>query len=102
VAFRSHCQFLHRSYFASALLEPPFDPLKSPFFRSVLAAYGGACAILGKVRSLYSREPIMIMRFSFFWIHAFSAAVILASVAIRAPDCTLAPTALAVFGVCDL
>lgn len=85
---------LHRSYFACALLEPPFEPLRSPFSRSVLAAYGSSCAILGKVRSLYSREPIIIMRFSLFWTHAFSAAVILASITIRAPDCTLAQTSL--------
>ena len=88
----------YRSYFACALLEPPFDPLGSPFSRSVLAAYGSACAILSQVRSLYAREPVIILRFPFFWTHAFSAAVMLASIAIRAPDCTLALTALVEFG----
>ena len=40
----------------------------------------------------------MIMRFSLFWTSAFSAAVILGSIAIRAPDCRLAQTALVEFG----
>jgi hypothetical protein len=38
------------------------------------------------------------MRFSFFWTHAFSAAVILGAIVIRAPDCTLAATSLSEFG----
>lgn len=68
------------------------------FARSVLAAYGSACAILGGIRALYAKEPILMMRFVLFWTHGFSAAVALGSIAIRAPDCTLAPTALVEFG----
>lgn len=90
---------LHRAYFASALLEPPYDPLGSVYSRSVLAAYGSACAIIARIKNLYSLEPVLTARFSFFWIHSFSAAVTLASLAIRAPDCRLAPTALLEFDV---
>jgi len=90
--------FLHRSYFACALLEPPFDPLRGRFSRSVLAAYASACAVLGRIRTLYAREPIIMVRFSFFWTHSFSAAVILGAIATRAPDCPLAATALVEFG----
>ncbi|KIM27212.1 hypothetical protein M408DRAFT_330132 [Serendipita vermifera MAFF 305830] len=88
---------LHRTYFAGALLEPPYDPLGSVYARSVLAAYGSACAILGKIRSLYSRQPILMMRVAIFWTYAFTAAVTLGSIAARAPDCRLAPTALVEF-----
>ncbi|KAG8782072.1 hypothetical protein FRC15_007579 [Serendipita sp. 397] len=88
---------LHRSYFACALLEPPFDPLRSKYSRSVLAAYASACAILGRIRTLYAREPIIIARFTLFWTHSFSAAVMLGAIATRAPDCPLAATAIIEF-----
>ncbi|CAG8705478.1 16532_t:CDS:2, partial [Acaulospora colombiana] len=39
-------QLFPRSYFARALLEPPFDPLNSPYARSVFASYASACVIL--------------------------------------------------------
>lgn len=88
---------LHRSYFARALLEPPFDPLRGQYSRSVLAAYASACAVLGRIRTLYAREPIIMARFPFFWTHSFSAAVILGAIVTRAPDCPLAATALVEF-----
>lgn len=89
-----------RSYFARALLEPPFDPLRGQYSRSVLAAYASACAVLGRIRTLYAREPIIMARFPFFWTHSFSAAVILGAIVTRAPDCPLATTALVEFGTC--
>ncbi|PVG04495.1 hypothetical protein CPB86DRAFT_771214 [Serendipita vermifera] len=88
---------LHRSYFACALTEPPFEPLRHRFSRSVLAAYASACAVLGRIRSLYARESIIMARFNFFWTHSFSAAVILGVIVTRAPDCPLAATALVEF-----
>lgn len=60
--------------------------------------YASACAILGRIRTLYAREPIIITRFWFFWTHSFSAAVMLGAIVTRAPDCALAPTALIEFG----
>ncbi|KAG8820773.1 hypothetical protein FRC17_010057, partial [Serendipita sp. 399] len=85
------------AYFAYALLEPPHDPLRSKYSRSVLAAYASACAILGRIRTLYAREPIIIARFTLFWTHSFSAAVVLGAIATRAPDCPLAETAMVEF-----
>lgn len=85
---------LHRSYFACALLERPFTPLKSPYTPSFLASYGSACAIVGCVRRLYAQEPVIIMRMSLFWTYCFTATVILAAIVIRAPDCSLAGPAL--------
>jgi hypothetical protein len=89
----------NRSYFAAALLEPPFEPLRSRFSRSVLAAYASACAVLGRIRTLYAREPIIIVRFTLFWTHSFTAAVLLGAIASRAPDCPLAATALVEFSM---
>ncbi|PVF92901.1 hypothetical protein CPB86DRAFT_716551 [Serendipita vermifera] len=88
---------LHRAYFACALLEPPYEPLASQYSRSVLAEYASACTILSHVRTLYAREPIMSMRFAFFWVHSFSAAIVLGAIVTRAPDCSIAPNALTEF-----
>lgn len=100
-AFISSCTKSYttrRCYFAAALLDPHFDLLKNQYSRSVLAAYASSCAILGRVRALYALEPVIIMKFSFFWTHGFSAAIILGAIAARAPDCSLASAALVEFG----
>lgn len=39
-----------------------------------------------------------MLRFGFFWTYSFSAAVILSSIVIRAPDCMLAYAASIEFG----
>ncbi|CAG7848171.1 SubName: Full=Uncharacterized protein {ECO:0000313/EMBL:CCA75437.1} [Serendipita indica DSM 11827] len=85
---------LHRSYFASALLLPPFQPFNSPYAPSFASAFASACAILTAVRDLYSREPILIMRFAWFWTYGFTCAVILGVLVARTPDCELAERAL--------
>ena len=87
-----------RPYFACALLQPPFTPLKSPYTPSFLASYGSACAIVGGVRRLYAKEPVIVMRFSLFWTYCFTAVVVIAAIVIRAPDCSLAGPALAELG----
>jgi hypothetical protein len=90
--------YLHRSYFAHAVMEPPYDPLRSKYARSVLAAYGSACAIIGRLRTLQAHEPRLMERFSIFWSHAFSALVIVASIVSRAPACPLSSTAIVEVG----
>jgi hypothetical protein len=90
--------YLHQSYFANAVMEPPYDPLRSKYARSVLAAYGSACAIIGRMRTLQAHEPRLMERFSIFWSHAFSALVIVASIVSRAPACPLSSTAIAEVG----
>jgi hypothetical protein len=81
------------------LLEPPFDLMKSPYTRSVLAAYASATVMLENVRILQEHQAQRMKRATFFWTHAFTAAVILGSIAYRAPDCSLAAPALAEFGM---
>ncbi|PVF92899.1 hypothetical protein CPB86DRAFT_768710 [Serendipita vermifera] len=85
---------LHRSYFARALLEPPFDPLNSRYARSVFASYASACAILTTIRTLYERQSALMLKAAFFWTNAFTAAAILGAIASRAPDSILASTAI--------
>jgi hypothetical protein len=87
-----------RSYFARALLEPPFDPLNSPYARSVLAAYASACVILDTIRTLFEKQRSLMLKEAFFWTNAFTAAAILGAIASRAPDSLLASTAIVDLG----
>lgn len=88
-----------RVYFARALLEPPFDPLSSIYSRSVLAVYASACSIVKGIRLIYEKEPVAVMKYAFFWTQAFSSAAVLATIAIRAPDCPLAKPGMVEFGM---
>ncbi|PVF92897.1 hypothetical protein CPB86DRAFT_146095 [Serendipita vermifera] len=85
---------LHRPFFTHALLEPPFDLMKSPYTRSVLSAYASASVILENIRILQEHQPQRMKRATIFWTNAFTAAVILGAIAVRAPDCSLAAPAL--------
>lgn len=95
--FNTH-YITHRSYFACSLSEPPFEPLRSRYSRSVLAAYAGACAILVRIRKFHEQEPATFKKMAFFGVHGFTAAIVLGSLAARAPDCPLAASALVEFG----
>jgi hypothetical protein len=87
-----------RPYLAAAVLEPPFEPLKGRYTRSVLAAYASACAILAHLRSLYGRHPKVFEKVVFFATVGFTAAAMLGSLAVTAPSCPLAKSALIEFG----
>jgi hypothetical protein len=87
-----------RPYLAVAVLEPPFDPLKGRYTRSVLAAYASACAILAHLRGLYGRHPKIFEKIGFFGNIGFAAVVMLGSLATTAPGCPLAKSALVEFG----
>ncbi|EJD39543.1 hypothetical protein AURDEDRAFT_153771 [Auricularia subglabra TFB-10046 SS5] len=84
--------FLHRSFFARALSENPEDPLQSNFHGSVLAAFRAAFYITTTVRTLHQQTPFCV-RFPFLWSAAFSSCVILGSIVIRSPRCSLAASA---------
>jgi hypothetical protein len=90
--------FSLRSYFARALLEPPFEPLNSPYARSVLAAYASACVILDTIRALFEKQRSLMLKAVLFWTNAFTAAAILGAIASRAPDSLLASTAIVDLG----
>ncbi|GLB35003.1 putative fungal specific transcription factor [Lyophyllum shimeji] len=85
---RSHYQalllmFLHRGFFAQAMTENPLDPLQSPYGQSVLAAYSSACVVLEDTKSQYANKPLLCARIWRIWSLAFSATVIIGTVAIR-------------------
>ncbi|GBE83316.1 hypothetical protein SCP_0503640 [Sparassis crispa] len=72
--------YVHRCFFAQALTDNPIDPLKSQYAPSFLAGYRSACALLLSLREAFVLFPVQIARFWVLWTHAFSAAVMLASV----------------------
>ncbi|KZV99214.1 hypothetical protein EXIGLDRAFT_725850 [Exidia glandulosa HHB12029] len=84
--------YLHRSFFAKALMEHPQDPLKSKYAQSVLASFRSAYYITASARALYAAIPLSL-RFWHFWSQCFSASVILGSIVIRSPGSGLAPAA---------
>ncbi|EJD41074.1 hypothetical protein AURDEDRAFT_186731 [Auricularia subglabra TFB-10046 SS5] len=84
--------FLHRSFFADALMEHPEDPLKSRYAQSVLAAFRSAFYITTSVRAVYDRAPLSL-RFWIYCTQSFSACLILGSVVIKSPGSSLAPPA---------
>ncbi|KAG6864818.1 hypothetical protein C0991_006939 [Blastosporella zonata] len=99
---RSHYQalllmFLHRGFFAQAMSDNALDPLKSPYGESVLAAYTSACVVLEDTKSQYSKRPHLLSRVWRVWSLAFSAAVIVGTVAIRGMHLDLQPPAFKEF-----
>lgn len=67
--------YLHRSFFAQALIDYPHKPLLSPFAASVSAAYHSASMILQAGAHMFDRSADLAMRAWFFLYHIFSAAV---------------------------
>ncbi|KAI0820265.1 fungal-specific transcription factor domain-containing protein [Trametes gibbosa] len=87
--------FLHRSFFAQAIIDCPRNPLRSAYAHSFLAAYRASGTILKVVRDQFSLYPEMCARFWVIWTFAFSSAVVFATVVTRGPRSALAPPALA-------
>ncbi|KZV87137.1 hypothetical protein EXIGLDRAFT_773988 [Exidia glandulosa HHB12029] len=86
---------LHRAFFAKAVSEGP-DPTQSKYQQSVMAAFRAAFYITATLRTLYERVPAVV-RFPHFWSPAFSACVVLVSVVIKCPTCSLASSAMGEF-----
>ncbi|KAI0367567.1 hypothetical protein BV20DRAFT_970326 [Pilatotrama ljubarskyi] len=87
--------FLHRSFFAQAIIDCPRNPLRSAYAHSFLAAYRASGTILKVVREQFSQYPGMCARFWVIWTFAFSSAVVFATVVTRGPRSAMAPPALA-------
>ncbi|KAF9463262.1 fungal-specific transcription factor domain-containing protein [Collybia nuda] len=86
--------YVHRCFFAHAISTHPQDPIKSQYAPSFLAGYRSACTILVSLRQQFSMFPAQIARFWVLWTHAFSAAVMLASVVTHSSQSKVAPAAL--------
>ncbi|KDQ57026.1 hypothetical protein JAAARDRAFT_157067 [Jaapia argillacea MUCL 33604] len=87
--------FIHRSFFAQALLDHPLNPFRSPYAPSYLAAYRCAAIVIKSSIHYFERCPHLIIRFATFWTHVFSASVIVGFVVTRTPTSSIAPSAFA-------
>jgi hypothetical protein len=67
--------YIHRSFFAQAIIEYPVNPLRSPYAGSFLAAYRASATILRTIRDHFAIQPALCSRFWSMWTFAFSAAV---------------------------
>ncbi|KAJ7075114.1 hypothetical protein B0H15DRAFT_934829 [Mycena belliarum] len=89
--------FLHRAFFAQVMIEDAADPMKSPYAHSVLAAYQGACSVLDHTLEQFTKRPLLVSRVWRIWSLAFSAAVVVGTLAIRGINLQLNPLPLEKF-----
>lgn len=75
LACRQVLLFLHRSFFAQAIIDCPRNPLRSAYAPSFLAAYRSSTTVLKVVRDQFNMYPTVCARFWVIWTFAFSAAV---------------------------
>ncbi|KAI9068189.1 hypothetical protein FKP32DRAFT_1609038 [Trametes sanguinea] len=95
--------YVHRCFFAQAIVDNPTDPMRSQYAPSFLAGYRSACALLSSLREQFALFPIQIARFWVLWTHAFSACVMLGSVVTRGGSSKTAQAALSELRIaCDL
>ncbi|KAJ6598179.1 fungal-specific transcription factor domain-containing protein [Mycena vulgaris] len=86
--------YIHRSFFAQAIIEQPVNPLKSTYAPSFLAAYRASATILKSIREQFAVMPNPCARFWTMWTFAFSAAVVFGTVVTRGPRSPLAGAAM--------
>ncbi|KAF5347063.1 hypothetical protein D9758_011653 [Tetrapyrgos nigripes] len=87
--------YIHRAFFAQAIIEHPTNPLKSHYAPSFLAAYRASGTILKSIREQFAIWPIASARFWTMWTFAFTAAVVFGTVVARGPRSPLAQSAMA-------
>ncbi|KZP23890.1 hypothetical protein FIBSPDRAFT_1042717 [Athelia psychrophila] len=85
--------FIHKTYFARALLDHPANPLGSPYAASFLAATRCASAII-RSSAQYIKETEYYTRWWILWAQLFSAAMMTGLIVTRAPSSSFAPAAL--------
>ncbi|KAG1737479.1 uncharacterized protein EDB91DRAFT_1055029 [Suillus paluster] len=83
--------FLHRGFFAQAMADFPSDPLRSPLGRSFMVAYQCASLIITLTIDQLALQPVLSSRVWRIWSFAFSAAVIVGTVATRRLSIKLDP-----------
>ena len=67
--------YIHRNFFARALLDSPTNPLRSPFAPSFLAAYRSATQLLKVLRENFDAFSYLFIRLWPIWAHALAASV---------------------------
>ncbi|KAI5992271.1 fungal-specific transcription factor domain-containing protein [Pisolithus orientalis] len=86
--------YIHRSYFAQAIIENPTNPLKSVYTPSFLAAYRASLTILHTVKAQYDLHPELTARLWPIWTYAFSAAIVFGTIVTRGPRSPMASEAM--------
>ncbi|KAL7425271.1 hypothetical protein Q5752_000959 [Cryptotrichosporon argae] len=86
--------FLHRVWFARALLDEPEEPLRCRYSPSFVGCLEACKLILGVVRRLWDMAPFECQRRWFFLFHSFTACACLAAAVIRAPQSMLTQSSL--------
>ncbi|KAI6010429.1 hypothetical protein BKA83DRAFT_4403404 [Pisolithus microcarpus] len=86
--------YIHRSFFAQAILDNPINPLNSTYTPSFLAAYRASLTILRTVEVQYDLHPKLTARLWPVWTYAFSAAVVFGTIVTRGPLSPMASSAM--------
>ncbi|EIW75306.1 hypothetical protein CONPUDRAFT_140195 [Coniophora puteana RWD-64-598 SS2] len=86
--------YIHRSFFAQAIIENPVNPLKSAYAASFLAAYRASTTTLHTIQAQFRKHPILTARFWVVWSFAFSSAIVFGTIVTRGPKSPLAANAL--------
>ncbi|KAJ3855656.1 hypothetical protein EV368DRAFT_34161 [Lentinula lateritia] len=97
--------FLHRSFFAQAMLDHPVNPLRSPYAPSFLAAYRCASGVIKSSLNHYDRFPDLCRRWWNVGSQSFLILnqIIVGSIVTRSPSSAMAPNAFIELGLaCDL
>jgi len=89
--------YIHRTFFAKAIIDYPDDPLKSPFAVSFVTAYRSATILLQAMREGHRMLSPMMQRLWIVWAHVLCAAVIVGSVVARCRWAEWTPFAYAEF-----
>ncbi|KAF8521924.1 hypothetical protein BU17DRAFT_87483 [Hysterangium stoloniferum] len=95
--------YMHRPYFWQAVSTPDVVLVRHQYWRSLVAAYHSACAIVSHVRSLWLLYPRLMERMGPFWSHAHSACLVLGALVSLRPDSQFTDGALMHFDeTCDM
>lgn len=86
--------YIHRSFFAQAIIENPVNPLKSAYAPSFLASYRASQTILRTIQQAFQEFPSLCARFWNIWTFAFSAAIVFGTIVTRGPQSPLASNAM--------
>ncbi|KAF8065083.1 hypothetical protein FPV67DRAFT_1501416 [Lyophyllum atratum] len=86
--------YIHRSFFAQAIIEHPEDPFQSEYTPSFLASCRASTTILRSVREHFNVWPSSCTLFWPMWSFAFSAAVVFGTIVTRGPRSPLAQSAM--------
>ncbi|KIY43676.1 hypothetical protein FISHEDRAFT_9564, partial [Fistulina hepatica ATCC 64428] len=86
--------YLHRAYFAQAVLDYPHNPLLSPFALSFQTAYRCASILIRAAAHHLDRCTAIAARVWFLVSHTFSAAIVAGTIVTRAPSANVAVSAM--------